>query len=65
MLYASLFSKILIVAVLVIVFILVTFINLKVKKPKVEESEDCGTCDFSGSCPIHNRGKNNDCEKNK
>jgi uncharacterized membrane protein len=49
---AQTWVAILIVSIVVLIFIVVTVINLKTKRPKMYNDEDCNACDYASSCPI-------------
>ena len=49
---AQTWVAILIVSIVVLIFIVVTVINLKTKRPKMYNDEDCSACDYASSCPI-------------
>ena len=43
---------ILVVSAVVVLFIIITIINLKTKRPKIEDNKDCETCLNRDGCPI-------------
>ncbi len=59
MIYASTLVKALIIAAVIIVFIVISIINHKTKKPKVDENmDDCEGCISQHNCPIFLVSKN-------
>jgi len=55
-LFIALWIKIAVVALVIVVFILITVLNLKTKKPDdARDPEECDTCASKLSCPVIKR----------
>lgn len=52
MIYASFIVKALIIAGVIIVFLGVTYLNIKTKKPEKINTKSCDACDVKSSCPL-------------
>ncbi len=56
---------ILIISIIIVVFIVVTIINLKIKRPEIGETEECNSCANKSVCPIIIRQEKNNEENDK
>lgn len=56
---------ILIISLIILVFIVVTIINFKIKRPEIGKTEECETCANRLGCPIILRDEKNNEEDDK
>ena len=56
---------ILIIALIIALFIVVTIINLKIKRPEIGKTEECDTCSHKMVCPIITRDNQDNEEDNR